>query len=86
MEYNGGKLMAQPKLTAEDKKWRAERDARTLIEASIVEADPTRKKLAAGEMKKIAEETKEKAKAIGKAATRVGRSLKKGKTTRKSKK
>ncbi len=38
--------MGEAKLSAEDKKWRAENDVRTLIEAEEIKADPERYKAA----------------------------------------
>ena len=55
------------KLTADDKKWRAESDARTLMEAEEIVADKTRKVAAIKETKEIikkAEKTVKTAKKI----------------------
>ena len=72
------------RISTQEKKWRAESDANTLIEAAMIESDPTRKKLAAQEISRIAKETKDRAKAVSKVATRTkGSSTRRRKTKKK---
>lgn len=49
--------------TADDKKWRAEMDARTLAEASAVNSDPARKKAAVTASKRLVADEQKRAKA-----------------------
>ena len=61
------------KMTAQDKKWRAESDARTLAEADVIRKTPGRLSLAAKEAKIMAKEAMKQAAAmtrIGKAKTK----------------
>ena len=64
--------MAIPKLTVEDKKYRAQDDARVLIQAEDIHTDRPRKSLALKEVKRIAI-IKDKE---SKAAARVAKSPK----------
>ncbi len=69
-------------LSAEEKKWRAESDARTLAEAEAIKADPKRLKVAQGAAKEMAEEEERRAKAMKAVADDLlvpVESLKKGK-------
>lgn len=61
-------MSSQPVLTAEDKKWRAEDDARTLAQSEVVKSDPERLNAAKEAAKKMAEEDMEKAKAMSHVA------------------
>ena len=56
------------KLTAEDKKWRAESDAYTLIEAQSIMEDASRKKAAMSKVRGIAQDAKKRANAAEKVA------------------
>jgi len=55
-----------PKLTAEDKKWRAESDARTLIEAESIKGDSARRRAAITAAKTIVKEKEKEVKAVKK--------------------
>ena len=55
-------------MTAQDKEWQAEDDARTLATARIIYDDPGRLERAQQKAKKMAEEKKEEANAMGKVA------------------
>ena len=70
-------------MTAEDKKWdkkwRAESDAGTLIEAEAIQADSKRKKAAIGAAKVMAKEAQDRAKAATKIANKKKMPAKKGK-------
>ena len=55
-----------PRLTAEDKKWRADSDARTLMEAEAIKGDATRKRAAMGAAKQIVKEKMKEVKAVQK--------------------
>ena len=57
-------------MTAQDKIWRAESDAGTLIEAEAIQADSKRKKAAIGAAKAIAKIAQDKAKAAMKVANK----------------
>ena len=72
--------MAEPKMSAEEKKWRAEMDARTLAEADAIRSDPKRKQEASkaakglvAEEKQRAKESDKRAKAMGKVAKESGK-------------
>jgi len=54
------------KLTAEDKRWRAESDARTLIEAESIKNDSARKRAAITAAKTIIKEKEKEVKAVKK--------------------
>ncbi len=56
-------MSAMPKMTASDKKWQAEQDARTLVLAEEIKLDKARKSAAQREVNK-------QFKAVKKAATR----------------
>jgi len=49
------------KLTAQDKKWRAESDAYTLVEAETIKLDKSRKSAAIKEVKEIVKRKKKEA-------------------------
>jgi len=70
-------------MTAEDKKWdkkwRAESDAGTLIEAEAIQADSKRKKAAIDVANVMAKEAQDKAKAAMKVASKKKMPAKKGK-------
>ena len=66
-------------MTAQDKKWIAEEDARTLISAEAILADSKRKKIAIGAAKDIAKEAQDRAKAAMKVANKKKSTAKKGK-------
>lgn len=55
-------------LTAEDKKWRAQSDARTLMDVERINADPPRLKLAIKEVNKLKLEKEAELKALKKIA------------------
>ena len=55
-------------MTAEDKKWQAEQDARTLAEAEVIKGDEGRLMAAKGAAKEMADEKKEEAQAMSKIA------------------
>ena len=60
--------MAKTQMTAEDKKWQAENDARTLMEAQVIASTPSRKKAARGAAKRLSTEKAKEAKAMKKVA------------------
>ncbi len=60
--------MTKATITAQDKKWQAESDARTLAEASVIKKTPGRLKLAAREAKVMAKEAMQQAVAMKKVA------------------
>ena len=60
--------MAQSKLTAQDKKWMAQDDARTLINAGAIKEDKSRLSRAIQEVKVIATQKEKEAKAAKKIA------------------
>jgi len=55
-----------PRMTAEDKKWRADSDARTLMEAEAIKSDATRKRAAINAAKQIIKEKVKEVKAVQK--------------------
>lgn len=55
-----------PKLTVEDKKWRAQDDARTLMYAEAIKNDPTRRRAAITAAKQIVKEKEKEVKAVKK--------------------
>lgn len=55
-------------ISADEKQWRSESDAHTLAEARVIYDDPERLRLAQEAAKKMAEDQKEKADAMGKVA------------------
>jgi hypothetical protein len=57
------------KLTKEDKRWRAEDDARTLASANVILEDKPRLSLAKKAAVRMAEEERDRAKAMTKVAT-----------------
>ena len=58
--------MSQPELSAEDKKWQAESDARTLAEADVISQDEKRIKAAKKAAETMSKEQMEQAKAMKK--------------------
>ena len=60
--------MPKTNMTAQDKKWRAEEDARTLAEAEVVKRDTIRMKAATNAAKKMADEQKVRAASLRKVA------------------
>lgn len=60
--------MERAKMTKEDKKWRAQCDARTLADAEAIKTDKARLKLAQMKAKEMAKEAEVKAKAMKKIA------------------
>ena len=65
-----------PTMTAQDKKWQAEQDARTLAEAEVVKRTPIRMRAATKAAKGMAEE--ERKKAVGMRKVAGMKPLKKG--------
>uniref|UniRef100_A0A6H1ZLN4 Uncharacterized protein n=1 Tax=viral metagenome TaxID=1070528 RepID=A0A6H1ZLN4_9ZZZZ len=63
--------MAQPKMTAQDKKWQAESDARALMDAQAIISDAARVKAAKPEIRKLASEQQKKANAAQTAARKL---------------
>ena len=57
-----------PRMTAQEKKWRAEEDARTLAEAESVRRDPTRMRAATMVAKTMADEQNKRAASLRKVA------------------
>ena len=72
------------RLSAEEKRWQAEQDARTLAEADVIRKTPSRLTAAAKAAKAMATDAKKQAAAMGKIA-KVTRSKTK-KAVRRSKK
>jgi len=68
-----------PTMTAEDKKWRADSDARTLAESKIIEQDQTRMKMAKIAAKKMVKERTDEANAMKKVASKALSKIKKSK-------
>lgn len=60
--------MSEPKITEDEKKWRAESDARTLAEAEVIKADPKRMQAASESAKRLADEEKTREDAMKKVA------------------
>lgn len=69
-------------LSADDKKWRAKDDARTLAEATVIGKDPERLDAAKVAATEMADEQAEQAKAMRGVAGRKGRGAKKDTGTR----
>ncbi len=63
--------MAQPSITAQEKKWKAESDARTLAESRVIMEDPKRLTAAAKQAEVMAKEKAQEAKAMAKVATKA---------------
>lgn len=55
-------------ISAEEKEWRAESDARTLVEADVIKSDPERLKAAQEKAKKMVEEKKRESEAMDRVA------------------
>lgn len=62
------------KISNQEKQWRAESDAHTLIEAELIKKDQSRVKSAGQQVKRIAVETQKRAKAINNVAHKVTKS------------
>lgn len=60
--------LAYPKMTEEEKDWRAEDDARTLSNAEAIKADPERMEKAAKAAKRMIEEEKARTEGLEKVA------------------
>ena len=60
--------MVQSTMSKEEKKWQAESDARTLMEAEVVEKTPSRLKAAKKAAKEMAAEKRKEAEAMTKIA------------------
>ena len=75
---------AMARISAEEKRWQAEQDARTLAEADVIRKTPSRLTAAVREAKVMATDAKKQAAAMGKVA-RITRSKTK-KAVRRSKK
>ena len=65
---NGGQSMASSKMTAEDKKWAAESDAKTLAEADVIRKTPARLTAAVKQAKVMVVDAKQQATAMSKVA------------------
>jgi hypothetical protein len=61
----------EPKLTAREKRWQAEDDARTLATSEVVRNDPARLVRAKNAARRIAKQEKEAAQAMTHVATNV---------------
>lgn len=79
--------MTSVRLNAEEKRWRAQEDARTLAEAENIKLDDKRMSAAKDAAKRIAEEEMDRAKAMNKVASGklAGTGTTKKKTTSKQK-
>lgn len=64
-------IASQPKLTAQEKKWQAESDARTLAESQVIMKDPKRLAAAAREAGTMAAKQEKDAKAMAKVAAKA---------------
>jgi len=73
------------KVSAQDKKWQRESDARTLAEAEIIKSDKKRMNEATKGAKEIAKEKMADAKAMVKIASKLIPTKKSSGTTRKGK-
>lgn len=73
------------KMTEDERRWRRESDARTLIEAEKINSDSTRNKAALGEVKRMVNEAEDALKTTRKVA-RKSSTIKKRKTTKRKKK
>jgi hypothetical protein len=62
---------SQPKMTAQDRKWQAESDARTLAESQVIMKDPKRLAAAAKEAQVMADKQAKEAKAMAKVAAKA---------------
>lgn len=60
--------MTVPRMTALDKKWQAEADARTLADADAIKETPTRMSAARGVAKRLADESQKQADGMKKVA------------------
>lgn len=59
-----------PRLSAMDKEWQRENDARTLAEAEVIKSTPARLKGAVTEAKKMAKKSEQDVKAMKRVASR----------------
>ena len=73
-------------MTKDEKKWRAENDLYTLMEAEKIKADKTRLNLAKKYAKIVADEKMREVKAVKKLAKPTKKSVTKNRTNRKIKK
>ncbi len=64
-------IASQPRMTAQDRKWQAESDARTLAESQVIMTDPKRLAAAAKQAQIMAEKQAKEAKAMAKVATKA---------------
>lgn len=76
----------QPKLSAEEKKWRAKDDAYTLIQAGAIQSDKSRMNSALKEVKAIAVQKEKEAKAAKKIVKAPKKRVKAPKKRAKTKK
>jgi membrane protein involved in colicin uptake len=60
------------KMSAEEKRWRAEEDARTLAEAEVIKKDSARLKAAQQAAAKMAKEAADRAAGMSKIASKKG--------------
>jgi hypothetical protein len=63
--------VSAPKMSAEDKAWRARDDARTLADSRVILKDPARLKAAAKEADKMAKDSLDQAKAMKSVARKA---------------
>ena len=61
-------MATKAQIAREDKKWRAQDDARTLAEAQSIKKDPARMKAAVQEAKKMADDEAARAQSLRKVA------------------
>jgi len=61
-------MARQPTISTEQRKWRAQDDARTLAEAAVIKVDKVRLTAAVKEAKVMAKDQKEQATALSKVA------------------
>lgn len=66
----GEEVTMPPKLTAEQKRWEAESDARTLAEAEVIKQAPGRVRAASTAAKRMADDNQKQADALTKIAGR----------------
>ena len=64
-------MARQPVMSAQDKKWEAESDARTLAEAKVIAADKARLKAAAVAAKRMADDKMKEARAMKQVAKKA---------------
>lgn len=66
-------VASAPRLSKQEKKWRAESDAHTLAEAKVIMSDPKRLTSAAKEAGRMAKEKEDQAKAMKSVARKGGK-------------